>query len=73
MGLGRTMGTSEPAEGSLATGDPGGEIVASSLMPSFQGGGEEAWNRSWPLSSARLAVICVSKCSMFSSPCNDSV
>jgi len=59
-GLGRARGASEPGKGSLTTGDAGGEIALSSLIPSFQGGGEGAWNKSWPLSSARLAIIFVS-------------
>jgi hypothetical protein len=32
------------------------DMTESSLKLSFQAGGEGAWKRSWPLSSARFAV-----------------
>lgn len=50
-GLGRDSGRGETEDRSLAAGESEPDFV-----PSFHGGGEDAWNRSWPFSSARRAI-----------------
>jgi hypothetical protein len=55
-GFGRARGTPESLEASFTRGDGGAEML-SSFMPSFHAGGEGTWNNSWPLSSARFAIL----------------
>jgi hypothetical protein len=50
-------GTGESLEVSDFTRGDGGAEMLSSFIPSFQAGGEGTWNNSWPLSSARFAVL----------------
>jgi hypothetical protein len=56
-GFGRVRGTGESLELSDFTRGDGGAEMLSSFIPSFQAGGEGTWNNSWPLSSARFAVL----------------
>jgi hypothetical protein len=56
-GLGRAGSCAGLSAGPVVRGDGGGDIDVSSLIPSFQAGGDGTWKRSWPFSSARYAGV----------------
>ena len=55
VGSGGEEALAEPL--SKAKGEFDEDMTLSNLIPSFQAGGDDAWKRSWPLSSARFAVV----------------